>query len=208
MNFKRLMFFGDSFAREIPYKQYCWKTSLSKNLNNIPIEHWGQGGSSREVCYNHFLNYLKDDYIETDLCIFCWTDLERRSIVWENELRSVNTSSILEDVIAPIDFSKIMKKILYHDSFSKIGQSGKISEMAYFATNYLLQKHNVKNLQYFCFADPKIEESLEFNLVSYLQSFKDYDENNIHSKDSDHFSPIAAIDFSNKVYKDLEEKYV
>jgi len=210
MKIERLMFFGDSFAREKSDKQNCWKTLLSKKLDNIPIGHWGQGGSSMEACYNDFYNYIKNDYSETDLCVFCWTDLNRRSIVWENELRSVNISSILEDdkKRKPNDFIKIMKKILYHDNFSNIKQSVKISEMSYFATNYLLEKHNVKNLQYFCFAGPIMKESLKFNLVAYLKSFEDHNEKDFLSLDSDHFSPLAALDFSNKVFKDLQEKYV
>ena len=209
MKIERLMFFGDSFAMEKSDKQNCWKTLLSEKLDNIPIGHWGQGGSSMESCYNDFYNYIKNDYSKTDLCVFCWTDLNRRSLVWENKLKSVNISSILEDnkKSKTNDFIKIMKEILYQDNLSEIKQSVKISEMSYFATNYLLEKHNVQNLQYFCFADDTMKESLKFNLVTYLKSFEDYNKKDFLNV-LDHFSPLAAIDFSNKVLKDLQEKYV
>ena len=105
------------------------------------------------------------------------------------------------------DFIKIMKEVLYQDNLSEIKQSVKISEMSYFATNYLLEKHNVQNLQYFCFADDTMKESLKFNLVTYLKSFEDYNKKDFLNV-LDHFSPLAAIDFSNKVLKDLQEKYV
>ena len=133
MKIERLMFFGDSFAMEKSDKQNCWKTLLSEKLDNIPIGHWGQGGSSMESCYNDFYNYIKNDYSKTDLCVFCWTDLNRRSLVWENKLK--------------------------------------------------------------------------FNLVTYLKSFEDYNKKDFLNV-LDHFSPLAAIDFSNKVLKDLQEKYV
>ena len=74
MKIERLMFFGDSFAMEKSDKQNCWKTLLSEKLDNIPIGHWGQGGSSMESCYNDFYNYIRNFF--NGIILLIWDSQE------------------------------------------------------------------------------------------------------------------------------------
>lgn len=207
MKFERLMFFGDSFAREISDKQYCWKTLLSIKLGDLKIGHWGEGGSSKEITYNYFKEYLESGENKiTDLCIFCWTNDDRRSINWQGQMKTffpLNTNLGYDP--KQEEWNTLMARIMIEDKNNK--QTREISKMSYYAANYLMKKYNVKNVQYFCFEDSATEFGEDFDINSLVKNAKDYSDETYYAENSDHFSPIAAHEFVNKIYKDLTVKY-
>lgn len=201
MKFDRLMFFGDSFAREISNKQYCWKTLLSIKLGGIKIGHWGQGGSSREVAYNNFKEYLESGENKiTDLCIFCWTSDDRRTINWKGQLKT-----FIAEFNDDKEWNSLMSKIITEDKNNE--QTKAINDMSYYAANYLMKKYNVKNLQYFCFEDSANNFNEDFDINSLVKNAEDFSEEYYFDKNLDHFSPFAAHEFVNKIYQDLKVKH-
>ena len=111
-----------------PDKQYCWKTLLSAKLGDLKIG-LGRRRFPKEITYNYFKEYLESGENKiTDLCIFCWTNDDRRSINWQGQMKTffpLNTDLGYDP--KQEEWNTLMARILIEDKNNK--QTREISKM-------------------------------------------------------------------------------